>query len=76
MATVTAVLTYSGTLGAGDCEVTSYTWGGTAFASMTVANTKAARQALTQALNITAGAGSSASPVATYESHAASGRGT
>ena len=76
MATVTAVITYSGTLASGDCEVTSYTWAGSAFTALTVAETKQARQALTQALNITGKGGSAASPVGDYTGHAASGRGT
>lgn len=74
MATVTAVLTYDGTLGTGSCNVTSYTWGGSAFADMTVAEAKQALQALMQAYNITLGAGSSATPKGQYHSQAAQGR--
>lgn len=48
MATLTVVITYSGTLGT-DPEVTSYTSGGTAFASLTAAELKNTAELLLKA---------------------------
>ena len=75
MATVTAVLTYSGTLGSPDCDVTSFTWAGAEYVDLTVAQGKAARQALLKAAKAANGSGASASPKGGYAGWAAAGAG-
>jgi hypothetical protein len=77
MATVTAVFTYTGTLGAADFELTQatpYTWAGSNYVDMTPAQTKAAGQVLRAAV-MCQNQGASASPVGGYTSQAAAGQG-
>lgn len=76
MATVTAVFTYTGTLGAADFELdltAPYTWGGSNFVDMTVAETKAANQVLRNAVMVQ-NQGQSASPKGGYATQAAAGQ--
>ena len=75
MATVTAVITYDGTLGAPTCNVTSFTWAAAEFVDLTVAQSKAARQTLLKASKASWGSGASASPKGGYAGWAAAGAG-